>query len=142
VRAVIDTNVLLSGLLWHGAPHELIECIRSGTLTLISSPVLLAELADVVGRTKFDVILTRSTTSREQLLVEVRQLAEVMEPLPLPQPVSRDPDDDHALALAIAARVDLIISGDDDLLSLKTFGDIPIVTPAEAVNRITLSSRA
>jgi uncharacterized protein len=75
----------------------------------------------------------RSNTSREQLLAEVRQLAEVIEPVPLPQPVSRDPDDDHALALAIAARVDLIVSGDRDLLSLKTFRSIPIVTPAEAV---------
>ena len=138
MRAVIDTNVLLSGLLWHGAPHALIECIRSGTLTLISSPALLA---DVVARAKFDVILTHSNTSREKLLAEVRQLAEVMEPLPLSQPASRDPDDDHALALGIAAQVDLIISGDDDLLSLKTFRDIPIVTPAEAVHRIAQLSR-
>jgi putative PIN family toxin of toxin-antitoxin system len=71
------------------------------------------------------------------LLAEVRQLAEVMEPLPLPQPVSRDPDDDHALALAVAAQVDCIVSGDRDLLSLKAFRDIPIITPAEAIRIIT-----
>jgi len=111
---------------------------------LVSSPALLAELADVVGRTKFDVILARANAARERLLAEVRQLAEVMEPLPLPlpQPVSRDPDDDHALALAVAARVDWIVSGDRDLLALKTFRDIPIITPAEAVNRIAQSSRS
>ncbi len=143
MRAVIDTNVLLSGLLWHGTPHALIECVRRGTLTLVSSPVLLAELADVVGRTKFDVILARANAPRrERLLAEVRQLAEVMEPLPLPQPVSRDPDDDHALALAVAARVDWIVSGDRDLLALKTFRDIPIITPAEAVNRLAQTSRS
>jgi predicted nucleic acid-binding protein len=45
VRAVIDTNVLLAGLFWHGTPHALIEYVRNGTLTLISSPALLAELA-------------------------------------------------------------------------------------------------
>ena len=66
MRAVIDTNVLLSGLLWHGTPHALMECVRRGTLTLVSSPALLAELADVVGRTKFDVILARANAPRER----------------------------------------------------------------------------
>jgi predicted nucleic acid-binding protein len=45
VRAVIDTNVLLSGLLWRGAPHALIERVRAGVLTLIASPTLLAEFS-------------------------------------------------------------------------------------------------
>ena len=47
MRAVIDTNVLLSGLLWHGAPHALIEHVRAGTLAMVSSPALLAELAEL-----------------------------------------------------------------------------------------------
>jgi predicted nucleic acid-binding protein len=55
---------------------------------------------------------------------------------PLPMPVCRDPDDDQVLALALAAKVDLVISGDDDLLSMKSFEGIPILTPAEAVARI------
>ncbi|KAB2930026.1 MAG: putative toxin-antitoxin system toxin component, PIN family [Rhodocyclaceae bacterium] len=137
MRAVIDTNVLVSGLFWHGAPHALLERVRAGTLTLITSPGLLAELEEVIGRAKFDAILTRSTTSREDTLNELRQLAEVIEPPPLPQPVCRDPDDDHALALALAAQADLIVSGDDDLLALGSFQDIPIVTPAQAVQRLT-----
>ena len=72
MRAVVDTNVLLSGLLWHGTPHALMDCVRSGTLTLVGSPVLLAELADALGRAKFDAILTRSDTSRERLLAEAQ----------------------------------------------------------------------
>jgi len=103
VRAVIDTNVLIAGLLWGAAPHALLEQVRSGSLGLISSPALLAELAEVLGRSKFDAILKRSSSSREKALAEVRQLAEVIEPPPLPQPVCRDPDDDEVLALAIAA---------------------------------------
>jgi putative PIN family toxin of toxin-antitoxin system len=136
VRAVIDTNVLVSGLLWHGAPHALLERVRAGSLTLVASPALLAELEQVIGRAKFDAILTRSATSREDTLNELRQLAELVEPPPLPQPVCRDPDDDQALALALAARVDLIVSGDDDLLALGSFEGIPIVSPAQAVQRI------
>jgi putative PIN family toxin of toxin-antitoxin system len=57
VRAVVDTNVLLSGLFWRGRPHALMEQIRAGALTLISSPALLAELAEVLNRPKFQVIL-------------------------------------------------------------------------------------
>jgi len=136
VRAVIDTNVLLSGLLWHGAPHALLEHVRAGTLGLVSSPALLAELELVIGRAKFNAILTDSHTSREHVLAEARQLAEVIEPPPLAVPVCRDPDDDAVLALALAAQVDLIVSGDGDLLALMQFQNIPIVTPTEAIRSI------
>jgi uncharacterized protein len=125
VRAVIDTNVLVAAMLWHGPPHVLLEHVRASTLSLVSSPALLAELTDVLGRTKFDAILTRTNISRERVLAEARQLAEIIDPPPLPQPVCRDPDDDQVLALAIAAKVELIVSGDEDLLDLQSFEGIP-----------------
>lgn len=136
MRAVIDTNVLIAGLLWRGPPHALLEHVRAGTVSLVSSPALLAELADVLGRSKFDAILTRTNTSRDRSLSEVRGLAEVVDPPPLPQPVCRDPDDDQLLALAVAAKVEFIVSGDNDLLSLGSFEGIAIVAPAEAARRI------
>ena len=133
MRAVIDTNVLLSGLLWHGAPHALLEHVRTGSLGLVSSPALLAELTFVIGRAKFDVTITRSNTSRDRALAEVRELAEVFEPLL--QAVCRDPDDDAVLALAVAAQVDFIVSGDSDLLSMGSFEGIPILAPAVALQQ-------
>jgi len=136
VRAVIDTNVLLSGLIWRGAPHLLLEQVRAGTLILISSPVLLAELAGIIARPKFHSVLARSNTHPDQMLAEIRSLAETVEPPPLPVPVSRDPDDDAVLALAAAAQPDLIISGDTDLLALGAYADIPIVSPADALRRL------
>lgn len=141
MRAVIDTNVLLAGLLWHGPPHALLEQVRAGTVSLVSSPVLLAELADVIGRAKFDAILTRTNTSRERSLAEVRRLAEVIDPPALPQPVCRDPDDDQVLALAIAAKVELIVSGDNDLLLLGSFEGIPIIASAQAVSVIEATGK-
>jgi putative PIN family toxin of toxin-antitoxin system len=138
VRAVIDTNVLVSGLLWHGTPHRIIEHIRDGALTLISSSALLAEFADVISRPKFKTIGARSGARPERLLIEVRRLAEIVEP-PATQPVSRDPDDDAVLALAVAARADLIVTGDIDLLILGSHGGIPIVDPAAAIVRINRS---
>jgi putative PIN family toxin of toxin-antitoxin system len=141
VRAVIDTNVLIAGLFWRGAPHDLLTQVRSGSLGLVSSPAVLAELSDVLGRSKFDAILTRSKTSRELALAEVRQLAEVIEPPPLAQPVCRDPDDDELLALAIAAQADLIVSGDNDLLVLQQFNGIPILSPAQAAAQLVATGK-
>lgn len=133
MRAVLDTNVVMAALLWRGPPHKLLEQVRSGALGMVSSPALLAELADVMGRAKFDAILARTNTSRERSLAEVRQLAEVVEPPPLPAPVCRDPDDDAVLALALAAGVDFIVSGDNDLLVLQTFEGIPVLSPVDAL---------
>ena len=140
MRAIVDTNVLLSGLLYHGAPHALIGRIRDGSLALISSPVLLAEFAEVIGRSKFDLVLSSTNTSREACLAQVRQLAEVIDPPPLPKPVCRDPDDDAVLAVGVAAKVDLIVSGDEDLLALGRYAEIPIVNAAEALKRIAEAS--
>jgi putative PIN family toxin of toxin-antitoxin system len=137
VRAVVDTNVLLSGLFWRGRPHALMEQVRAGALTLISSPALLAELAEVMNRPKFRVILTRSKTDPERTLGELRRLAEIIDPPPLSAPVSRDPSDDAVLALATASQADLIITSDADLLTLGSHGGIPIIDRARAITRIS-----
>lgn len=133
MRVVIDTNVLLAGLFWHGPPHAVLEHVRSGKLTMISSPVLLDELAEVIARPKLDAILARIKTTREDALFEIQQLAKVLDPPPLPQPVCRDPDDDHVLALALAAKVDMIITGDEDLLVLQSFEGIHVAAPASVL---------
>ena len=133
MRAVLDTNVLLSGLLWHGTPHALMEQVREGALGLVSSPALIAELARIVTRPKFGIALARSDTDPDRLLAELRLLVEIIEPAKLPAPVSRDTDDDEVLALAVTARADFIVSGDGDLLVLGNYAGIPVVTPAQAL---------
>jgi putative PIN family toxin of toxin-antitoxin system len=136
VRVILDINVVLSGLFWHGPPHTLLNYVRAGTLTLISSPDLLAELADVIERPKFDAFLSRFDTSRERSLIEIQELTEVITPKPLPIPVCRDADDDAVLALALAAQVDIIVSGDADLLTLQEYHGIRIIDAATAVTLI------
>ena len=136
MRAVIDTNVLLSALLWHGTPHALLEHLHGERLSLISSPALLNELATVLARPKFDAILRTSNMARSQLLADVLQLAESIDPPPLAQPVCRDPDDDAVLALAVAAQADLVVTGDEDLLILGSYAGIPIVSAAQALQRL------
>jgi hypothetical protein len=62
--------VLLSGLIWHGTPHALIEQVRTGALTLISSPTLIAELVELITRPKFRSALAQSNTDPERMLAE------------------------------------------------------------------------
>jgi putative PIN family toxin of toxin-antitoxin system len=133
VLLVIDTNVLLSGLLWRGPPHALVGKVRDGTADLALSPALIDELTDVLARPKFAAILARTSRPPERILAELRALVDIVAAPPLPRPICRDPDDDAVLACALAARASLIVSGDDDLRSLATFESIPIVSAAEAL---------
>ena len=71
-RPVIDTSVLLSGLLRPGTPHKLLQQVRAGSLTLISSRSLLAEHSEIIRRPKFQTILARSHIDPEKALNEVR----------------------------------------------------------------------
>ena len=114
----------------------MLEQVPAGTLGLVSSPTLLAELALISGRARFDGIVTRSNTSPENALAEVRYLAEIIEPPSLTVPACREPDDDAVLTLALAAQDDLIVSGDDDLLSLRHYQDISILNPIQAIAQI------
>ena len=53
MRVVADTNVVVSGLLWHGNERRLLDAARDGFVELFTSKELLAELEDVLGRSKF-----------------------------------------------------------------------------------------
>ncbi len=97
----------------------------------------MLEFGEVIGRTKFETILRRAGRPRTQILSEILQLAEIIDPPPLTTPVCRDPDDDKLLALARAAKADIIISGDQDLLTLGSFHDIRILNPAEVLVSLT-----
>lgn len=132
MHIVVDTNTVLSGLLWGGPPRHLIDLARARSLTLGTSLILLAELAEVIARDKFAHRVQLAGLSAAELVQDYRHLAHVVEPQPLPAPASRDP----VLACALAARADLIVTRDFDLLDLNTYQNISIVNAAEALSRI------
>lgn len=142
MRIVADTNTVLSGLLWQGPgpPRAIIDRAREGAITLHTSLVLLAELAEVIGRGKFARRIQRAGLSAAGLVEDYQHLAVLVEPLPLPAPVSRDPDDDHVLACALAAQAALIVSGDQDLLSLGSFNHIQILPARQALELIAANA--
>jgi uncharacterized protein len=71
----------------------------------------------------------------EQVLASYKSIVTTVTSQRLHEPVSRDADDDAVLACALAARADLVISGDEDLLVLQRFKGIAIVTVREAISR-------
>ena len=75
-----------------------------------------------------------------QIVLNYRRLAQLITARKLSQAVSCDADDDHVLACAIAAQADLIVSGDEHLLTLKIHQNIPILTPAETLRCIEAQS--
>ena len=137
MRLVLDTNTVLSALLWRGTPYRLLEAIRKQypTLQLYSSPVLLEELTDVIGRPTFSQRLTAVGKTVREVLADYIEIVDLVEPTEIPQ-VVRDPDDDHVLACALTAKADLIVSGDKDLLDLNSFQNIPILAPVDALRTI------
>jgi putative PIN family toxin of toxin-antitoxin system len=136
VRIVADTNTVVSGLLWQGAPRRLIDASRAQQLTLITSPALLAELAEVLARNKFAARILQAGVSAKALVEDYAEIAHVIVPEALQVAISRDPDDDEVLACAITAQVDAIVSGDADLLILKNFYGMPILSANQAVKKL------
>ena len=135
MRLVLDTNTVVSGLLWDKTPSFLIDAALQGRIELFTSQTLLLELEDVLPRRKFARRVSASGLTIAQLTARYALLARSIVPAAI-SPVSADPDDDHVLACALAARADLVVSGDSDLLNLKFYQGIPIVGAAGALERI------
>ena len=126
MRLVLDTNVLIAAIVADGLCRDLVR-IGLRPHTVITSEPLLAELRSTL-RAKF-----RVAPEQLRLLSLLRERSEVVKPASLDKRICRDPDDDIVLATAIAGRADLIVTGDDDLLVLKSFSGIQILSPRQVM---------
>ena len=127
MRAVFDTNVLVAAFVTEGICSKLLIRSRKSQFHLILCPIILQEFERVLTK-KFSA--TRNET-RSALLIVSEAIHSVVHPLPLGQSVCRDPDDDAILACALEAKADYLVTGDEDLLELKIFKRIRIVTPRD-----------
>lgn len=127
-RAVLDTNVIVSGFGWPGAPAEILDATLDGRLVLVTSPPLLAELRRVLGYPK----LAKVITGGAQLADLVEESGVVVLPSRV-FAVIDDESDNRVLEAAVEGAADYIVSGDDHLLGLGSFQGIPVMPPAEYV---------
>ena len=130
IRAVLDTNVILSALLFGGRLEGLHRAWRAGRLRLVLSRETTDELLRVMAYPRFRLTHAEITFLFD---TELLPFADVVE-LPAPKSDehwSRDSEDDKFIRCAQAGKVVRLITGDDDLLSLKVVGKVAILSPAE-----------
>ncbi|MGL4514396.1 MAG: putative toxin-antitoxin system toxin component, PIN family [Lacipirellulaceae bacterium] len=135
MRVVLDTNVIVSGLLSPGhPPASLLDWFDRGLLVLVTSAEQVDELRDVLARPRIATRLTAGVAAR--FLDNLASKADLCGPLPLVT-ASPDPKDDFLLATALAGNAALIVTGDKrHLLSLGSFERIAIVTATEALSLV------
>jgi putative PIN family toxin of toxin-antitoxin system len=130
-RLFLDTNVLVSAVLFGGVPERLVDALRYSAADGLVSLHVLSEFVDVLTRPRFGI----DEASAMALAEEIASFAEVV-------PVSAasglwiaDPDDDPVVEAALVGRATHLVTGDTLILAAKTRG-IVVLTPAEAVSLI------
>lgn len=136
MRAVLDTNVVVSGLLWKASPRQVLDAAHDQRLALYTSSVLLDELAEVLSRAHLAPAIAANRSSPAFLMRHYAMLAQVVAPAQIARVVAKDIDDDAVLACALAAQADWIISGDAHLLNLKHYRGMRIIDAAEALRSL------
>ncbi len=127
MKAVFDTNVLLAAFITEGICSKILVRGRKRQFHLILCPVILREFERVLIK-KFSI--TRNE-ARSILQIVSEAMHSVVSPSQSVQGICRNPDDDAILACALEAGADYLVTGDVDLLELKIFKGICIVTPRE-----------
>ncbi|HWR77551.1 MAG TPA: putative toxin-antitoxin system toxin component, PIN family [Thiobacillus sp.] len=136
MRLVLDTNVVVSAMLWGGNPKLLLQARREKRIELFTSVAMLAELTDILARPKFEKKIAASLLTVDQLVDGYAELTQVVRPTPTPR-IAPDPDDDVVIGTALAAKADLLVTGDRGLLDVGTYQGTRIVSVTEALGIIT-----
>jgi putative PIN family toxin of toxin-antitoxin system len=135
MRAVLDTNVLISSVISTGVPHEIVVKGFSGEYQIVVSVATLTEFRDTL--LKYPEKFHMDEEDIQQEVETIRYFAEFVDPDEEITVVEDDPDDDKFLEAAVAGNVDYIVSGDRHLLDLDSFRGINIVEPRTFYTLIT-----
>jgi uncharacterized protein len=131
IRAVLDTNIIVSALGWGGAPGQVLEAARTGRFIAVTSPALLTELTSVLAYPK----LRDALTMAEAFLDRYRRTAQIVLPEHRSEALA-DEDDNRLVEAAEAASTGFIVTGDRLVLDADPIGDIRVVTAREFLTLI------
>lgn len=130
-RVVLDTNILISAILFGGKPRLILDDVIAGRIDCFLSSEILDELNAVLQRPKFGFTPSQCLV----IIEELHRTCEIIKPVSELSVQISDPDDKIILVCAVDADADYIISGDTDLKRLHPFNDIQILTPALYLER-------
>lgn len=136
MKVVLDTNVVVSALIWGGTPFKLLQAAIDGDITVYTSPTLLTELDEVLARDHLAKRLIRRQSTVEEAIHLYSNLAISVTPLTIPRVTPNDVDDDQVIAVALAADSELIVTGDRDLLVLHPWHGIQILNASAALQLV------
>lgn len=131
MKAILDTNVLISGIFFSGVPSEILSAWRDERIELIVSPEILEEYRRVGEEMEAKFPGVEVAPFLELVAIE----ATMMEAKPLSEPVCTDPDDDKFLACALSSKAKVICSGDKALLKTSGYRGIEVLTPRNFADR-------
>jgi len=141
-RVVLDTNVFVSGLISpQGYPAAILKALRAGQFTLLSSPPVNEEIIEVLNRPHI-----RDRYGLGDRIFDVAfilwEVAELVIHLPDVK-VCSDPDDDKFLATAVGGKADYLVTGDvGDLLRLREYRGVAVVSPRDFISRLKILNGA
>src|SRR5262245_58273324 len=137
MRVVFDTNTIVSALLWGGTPRKAIELAAAQQIGILSSEGLLNELTRVLTRPKFQPKFNAIGRSPAEVIAEYAASVETVVAADIPPRAVRDAKDQVLLGCAVGGKADIIVSGDKDLLVLDAYGDIPILSADQFLQRLS-----
>ncbi len=123
MKIVLDTNVLISGVFWGGHPKKILEMVVKGSVKVYATESIVKEyfrIIEKIGKKNPTIV-----NEWKMLLLDLLNVIEATEKIS----ICRDEYDDMFLECAVACGAKYIVSGDDDLLVLDNFRQIPIITP-------------
>jgi putative PIN family toxin of toxin-antitoxin system len=126
-RVVLDTNILISAIVFGGLPRKILEMVIAGNVYCFLSFAILDELRDVLQRSKFGFSPQQAAT----VIDELQDICEILNPPRRIRTIKADPDDNRILECAVEAQAMCIISGDNHLLELGKYREIHIYSPAD-----------
>ena len=132
LRVVLDTNVLVSAIISDGKSRQLFKKGINHQFSIITSDLILKELADVLSRPKFKI----SKEELEKIIYAMNRSAETVTVQSKLNLVKEDPKDNMVIETACDGNADIIVSGDGHILALQTYGKIRIVTVQKMLDLI------
>ena len=133
MKIVVDTNVMISGIFFGGFPQKVLKSIVSNEITACATTEIIDEYEEIVER----MIQKKQGHLNTNILTPILQNLELIETKSIVD-ICRDPDDNKFLGCAKDAKALYIVSGDEDLLVLKNYEDIDIITAKEFCQRYNL----